>query len=281
MAKSLLVHFGGTIKPMRLKIFGAVLLVGFVQSSFGAIITNGVFDISGTIYVTQSEATPVVTPAGTCAANVACIFWQDPAGTSFGKVDIATTGLPNGNIPLALAGNDAANISGLTNPSEIVGGAGFSPASFMTFNNASVTTSLLINFIAPGIFTSTACGSAPAEGQSCTLPGSLFNFVNNPPPSSGPCGAQCEATATWVLEGITNTPGVTWSGNFTSQFPSGTPYQTVFADLQTNGYVSNTFSAAITLSPPSSVPEPASLGLMTIGIGLIALGVLRRRPHAK
>lgn len=266
---------------MRLKTFGAVLFVSLVPSSFGAVITNGVFDISGTIFVTQSEATPVVTPAGTCAANVACIFWQDPAGTSFGKVDIATTGLPNGNIPLALAGNDAANISSLMNPSEVVGGAGFSPTSFITFNNASVTTDLMINFIAPGIFSSAACGSPAAEGQSCTLPGSLFNFVNNPPPSSGPCGDQCEATATWVLEGITDTPGVTWVSNFTSQFPTGTPYQTVFADLQTNGYVSNTFSATITLTPPSSVPEPGSLGLMVIGTGLIALGVLRRRRQAK
>ena len=250
---------------MRLKIAGfAVLLMGIVPSSFGSTIVNGVFDISGTIYVTNPEATAVVTPAGTCPANVACIFWQDSNAANDEKVDISTAGLPNGTIPSAIAGNDAANITNLMNPPDVVG-SGISVSPFMTFNNDGITTELILNTILPGFYTSTDCTLAPAVGQTCTLPGSLFNFVNNPPPTG-------QATATWVFEGSTNTPGVSWTGNFSAQFPANTPFQTVFSELSTNGYVSNTFSATISLT----LPEPGTMSLMVIGCGLIGLAALRR-----
>jgi len=254
---------------MRFKIsLAAVLFAGLAQSSFGSVITTGFFDFSGTVYVTNAQAGAVVTPAGTCPAFVACIFWQDPAGTSFGKADIATDSLPNGDIPFALAGNDAANVSSESNPTEVVGGAGFAPTTFMTFNNAGVTTDLLLDYIDPGVFTAAACGASPTPGQTCTLAGSLFSFTNNAPPPG-------QATAQWAFQGITNTPNVTWAGNFTSQFPLGDPYQTVFGQLSVNGYVSNTFSGTITLTTTSGTPEPASLGLMMIG--LTGFLFLRRR----
>jgi hypothetical protein len=269
---------------MRLSTAGlGLLFVCLAQSSFGGTITSGVFDISGTIYVTAAQSTPFSVPGTSfvCPATEACIFWQDSAGSANDKLDIASTGLPNGNIPLALAGNDAANVSNLANPPEIVGGSGFTPTTFMTFNNAGITTDLMLDYIAPGIYSSTACGLAPAVGQQCTTPGSLFNFVNNPPPGSGPCNGQCEATATWVFEGVTDTPGVTWNGNFTSQFAVGVPFQTVLAELTANGYVSNTFSAAITLTPAATTPEPGTLYLMFIGTGLLGLASFWRRRTAK
>lgn len=171
---------------MRQKaLFAALVFLGFAQASLGTTITTGSFDISGTFYVTLSEATPVITPGGSCPANVSCIFWQDGSGMHNGEVDISTSGLPNGDIPLAIAGNDAANISNLMNPPEVVGSA-FSPTAFMTFNNDAVTTELLLNYIFPGIYSSSNCGAAPAVGQDCTPFGSLFNFVNNPPPT-GSC----------------------------------------------------------------------------------------------
>jgi hypothetical protein len=269
---------------MRLRIAGVGLLfVCLAQSSFGGTITNGVFDISGTIYVTNAQSTPFSVPGTTfvCPATEACIFWQDSAGSSNDKLDITSTGLPNGNIPLALAGNDAANVSNLANPPEVVGGSGFTPTTFMTFNNAGITTDLMLSYIVPGIYSSAQCGLAPAVGQQCTTPGSLFNFVNNPPPNNGSCNGQCEATATWVFQGDTNTAGVTWTGNFTSQFSVGVPFQTVLAELTANGYVSNTFSAAITLAPAATTPEPGTLYLMFIGTGLLGLASFRRHRPVK
>jgi hypothetical protein len=254
---------------MRQKaLFAALVFLGFAQASLGTTITTGSFDISGTFYVTLSEATPVITPGGSCPANVSCIFWQDGSGMHNGEVDISTSGLPNGDIPLAIAGNDAANISNLMNPPEVVGSA-FSPTAFMTFNNDAVTTELLLNYIFPGIYSSSNCGAAPAVGQDCTPFGSLFNFVNNPPPTG-------QATASWVFSGVTDTPGVTWTGNFTSQFPANTPFQTVLGELASNGYVDNTFSATITLSAATATPEPSTLALF--GGGLLGMaGFIRRK----
>jgi len=259
-----------------------LLLSGLATSSFGAFITNGHFDIGGTIYVTNFQTAAQVTPGGTCPASAGgmqCIFWTDPTGASIGKVDISNSGLPNGDIPLALSGNDAGNISPLQNPPQGVGGAGFANTLFLSFNNAGITTQLLINFIDPGIYSSLLCGGIPISGTSCTLPGSLFSFVNNPPPGPGnACGATgCQATATWVVEGTTaGNPGPFqehWTANFSAQFPQGTPYQTVFNQLQANGFVSNTFSATVTLAP--IVPEPDTTILM--GVGLLMVGLVFRR----
>jgi len=249
-----------------------LLFAGLFQASFASTITNGSFDITGTVFFTVPEASPVVTPAGTCPANTACFLWENSAGTVLDKVDISSAGLPNGDIPSAIAGNDAANISNLMNPPDIVGGTGFAPATFMTFNNAGITTQLLIDLIEPGIFTSAGCtATPPAPGQLCTPPGSPVSFVNT---------SRSQATASWVLDGVTDTPGISWTGNFTSAL--STPFQTALAGLAANGSVSETFSATITLTGTpitTTVPEPGSMALTIISLGLIATFV--RRCSAK
>lgn len=282
---------------MRFRLLGAALLVaGFVQSSFGGIITNGHFDIGGTVYVTDFRTAAVITPGGTCPASatgMACIFWSSTgtlAGNGF--TDISGAGLPNGDITTALvtpSGNNAANIFSLQNPPDVVGGPGIPSAPlFMSFNNGGITTLLDLTFIDLGTDSPAACGNTVAlstSGEQCTIPGSLFNFQNTPPPSPAGtlCNGACGSTATWVFEGVTSGPGQgnqNWVGNFTSQFQQGKPFEQVFADLSANGFVSNTFSATITLAPAPSVPEPGSL--VMIGTGLIGLAaILRRRRTAK
>ena len=204
------------------------------------------------------------------------------AGTTDGKVDISSTGLPSGDVPVALAGNDAANIDSLMNPPDIVGT--FPAAPFMSFNNASVTTTLMINTIFPGVDSPADCLVASASGQTCTLPGSFVNFENNPPPTPAgtPCGAQCQATATFSFQGVTSgnaNPQSTWTGNFTSQFPLGDSYQTILGELATKGYVTNTFSGTISLTPTtvSTVPEPTTMALIGTGAALLWLGKFRRK----
>lgn len=256
---------------MNLKIFGAaVLFAGFAQSSFGAIISNGFFDISGTVFITNPESTLVSTPAGNCPANRSCVYWQDGAGTHNEEVDISAAGLPNGNIPTSIAGNDGANMLDLLSPPDLVGST-INVPDFMTFNNGGITTTLTLTYIALGIYSSTDCGLTAAVGQTCSEPGSMFNWVNNPPPSG-------QATATWVFEGTTNTPGVLWIGNFTSQFPANTPFQTVFSELSNGGYVENTFSGTITLI---QAPEPGTIGLLAIGAGLVATRFLLRKRRSQ
>jgi hypothetical protein len=207
----------------------------------------------------------VTTPAGTCPSGEACIFWQDLAINN-NLVDISGTGLPNGDIPAAIAGAAAANALPFTSSTEPVG-ASFGPFSFMSFNNDSITTRLELSFIPGGIDGSSGCSdSPPAASQLCTPPGSLFNLENNSSTSS---------TVTWNLDG-TVVNGVTttgaWSGTFTSQFNT-IPFQTVLADLAANGYVDDTFAAQMTLV---NTPEPGTMGFTVLGGVLIGLSMVRR-----
>jgi hypothetical protein len=266
---------------MRIKLLGlAGLILGSIPCTFGSVITSGQFSFGGTIFVTNALPHPVVTPAGTCAANVACIFWLDGAGTHSGELDITSTGNTTGQ---AISGNDALNVSTLTNPPDVVGS--FPNVTFMSFNNGGVTTTFMLNTIFPGIDSPADCLAAPVSGDTCTPPGSFVNFQNNPPPSPGgtPCGTGCEATASFAFQGVTAgnpNPQEIVTFNFTSQFPLGTPYQSVLEQLATNGFVSNTFSGTAILSPAPTVPEPGSL--LMIGSGLIGLAVfLRRRATVK
>jgi hypothetical protein len=263
---------------MLRKVLGLAAMFGVVVlPSFGATITNGVFDFSGSIYVTTFEATPVVTPAGTCPVGQACIFWSDSAGNNpsgypgvlGGKVDISTAGLPNGDIPTAISGNDAANISTILNPPEAVGGSGFAPQLFMSFENDAMTTTLSINYIAPGVFGAAGCASAPpAPGQVCSPAGSPFNFIN---------AAGGSSSATYLFSGITNAGG-DWTASFASPFAES--YQEVLAGVAANGYFQDTFAAQLTLTTPSTappMPEPSEFAMMAIGIGLLGLATRRRR----
>jgi hypothetical protein len=129
--------------------------------------TDGFFNIAGTIYVTNFTTAAVVTPAGTCPATATgaeCIFWQDSAGTTNGEIDISASGLPNGNVPTSIAGNDAATIDSLMNPPEGVGS--FPPELFMSNFLGGITTELFINGIAAGLYSSAECISPPpAVGQ--------------------------------------------------------------------------------------------------------------------
>jgi len=230
----------------------------------------GTFNIAGNLTVDNSGTNGCVSAGG-------CITWTDPPATLNDKADIAGSGL-TGNFAtiVGFSGNDQANISDLHNPPEVVDGAGFPAQTFMSFNAVGVSTTLLINSIAAGIWPSTGCSASPAAvGQVCTTPGSLFSFVNNPGGSNG------QATASWVLSGVTNDGAATWTSVFTSQF--NVPFQLVFANLGAFGFVTNSYSATVTVTPNSTgTPEPPVSALMGLGLGLVGLAaVLRRRQFRR
>jgi len=258
---------------MRRILFATFLLAAlFCASSQAAPILSGTFSTAGTITVFNGGV-----PG--CAAAGGCITWADPTGTIPNRADISAVGLTGVFAGIAgFSGNAQANVTNLVNPPEVVGPPGFAPQPFMSFCATTpcvppVTTTLLVNFIPNGIFPPTQCGPPPSVGQVCTTPGSLFNFVNNP---GGPSAPNGQATATWVLNGVTNDGQSSWTGNFTAQF--GVPFQTVFAQLAATGSVSNTYSATFTVTQ-ITIPEAGTMSML--GLGLVVFSTLLRRKSRK
>ncbi len=228
---------------MRLKflLLGGMLSV-FATASFASMITTGTFSIAGTIFVTGPGG--VTTPAGTCPVGFSCIFFQDTGSPAQnGKIDVSPLGLPSGDIPLGIAGNDAGNMFSLVNPPDTP--PSFPAVNLISFNNAGISTVLMINSFPLGINSPAGCAATPpAAGQTCTIPGSPFKLQKLTATTN---------TATYRMAGITNDSRSTWTGIFASQFNT-IPYQTVLAQLGTNGFVSNTFNGQITLVALTTTP---------------------------
>ncbi|MCC6343380.1 MAG: PEP-CTERM sorting domain-containing protein [Bryobacterales bacterium] len=131
---------------------------------------------------------------------------------------------------------------------------------------------LTLTFIQPGIFSSAQCAAPPAAGQTCTpiVPGgSPFNLLNNTATSS-------TATFGILVQALDTNTGEVTTGTGTFTTPFSVPYQSILATLANNGSVEdNPYSATFTLD--TIVPEPATVTMGILGLGLIALGAIRRK----
>ena len=112
----------------------------------------------------------------------------------------------------------------------------------------------------------------PAPGQVCSLPGTPFSLINTTATSS---------SATFALSGFVRRISTgelsTFNGIYTTQFTI--PYQQVLQQLETNGFIDNTYSGTFTGTVTAAVPEPATL--LTFGVGTLLAAVRRRRLAKK
>ena len=210
----------------------ALILVALFAANSEAAPISGTLNGTGSFVLTNGVVT--FTNAGPVGGG---IFVVDPSSTGFWATLVGTTAIIQ---PIN---------SGIEPP-----GAPVNVPNWMTFNGAP-TVSVTLNLVLSGIYTAALCGAAPAAGQSCTPPGTPFNFTNVTATSS---------TVSFAIQGtVVNSaePGQTsaFTGLFTAQFALN--YQALLATLGGGGAVPTTYSAGFVATPsgittPTPTPTP-------------------------
>jgi hypothetical protein len=183
------------------------------------------------------------------------ITWLPAAGSGTGCID---TGL--GTSLVYNGGTLGAGIGGTIK--NLTAGGGVVDM-FMTFTGTPLD--FVLDGLGPG--STTACTSSSTG--SCSIAGSPFiltNLGSNTGVSLSAFGTASDGT----------TPTSTWSGAFTTQIAGQTLAQ-VLATIEAGGTIESTHSASFTVTSGSTVPEPATLSMM--GLGLLGLGVIGRRKR--
>lgn len=243
---------------MLLSVSLFVLIAGAaVPASVGASTISGTFDISGNF--TASNTTT----------------WTSSTAVA-DQATIPSNGLLGSFVGL---GNSLVTIKDLNIAVEPVGVL-FLAQDFINFLSplAASFPQLDVNFIPQGVGGSAGCLIAtPAPGQTCTPTapgGSPFTFLNET------VGSSIGSAVTFDLSGVTSDGQSQWSAIFTSQ--SNEPFQTVLAGAAANGSFGGSYSATITVTAISPVPEPRPVELVFMGLlFLAAVGVrLHRRQVA-
>lgn len=138
--------------------------------------------------------------------------------------------------------------------------------------------SFALNNVVPGSFSVADCFLAAVAGQTCTFPGTPFNFANV---SNGHGGIN--TTLAFNLSGVVTTPSANsydYSAIFTSQF-TNTSFQSMYNTMESGGTIPVSYSLSIQATAPEDItttPEPATLAMLGPGLlGLGAFGVVRVR----
>ena len=136
--------------------------------------------------------------------------------------------------------------------------------------------------LGPAAFSAAGCTETPAPGETCTPPGSPFDFVDLPAGTGLDTLLSINFFGTAVDTGTGETSP--FIGTISTQFAGS--YQSLLAALADGTSESSTYSATITVTGGSdggtggggtTVPEPGSSTLLLAGLGVLAsLTQLRR-----
>jgi PEP-CTERM motif len=185
------------------------------------------------------------------------ITWLPAAGAGVGCI---TTGL--GTNVSYTGGTLGAGVNGQIKNLTVGGGA---VDLFMSFTGTPLD--FVLTGLGPG--SSTICSGAVGLNQTCSATATSPFVLTN-------LGANTGVSLTAF--GTANDGGggsANWTGAFTTQL-SGLTLTQVLTILGNGGTIESTHSASFTVSA-ASVPEPATLSMM--GLGLLGLGLIGRRKR--
>ncbi len=228
----------------------------------------GMLAIPLSFIIPAAQATPVTgvaNIAGNVSVNGTSVNFAPTFTNTAGAMETGDfAGLTGGTI-MSLSSNGGAQTGNISVPGFVTFSTGL--ANPITFD---------LTYIAPGVGTAGACNSS-ALGAECTPAGSpftLFQISSNTVLVSlqlnGNSYTGLAATGTSFTRSI-----------FSTQTAINGTIPQIIAQLSGGGSVQGiTYSASFEATPStSSVPEPASLVLM--GVGLMGAGIIARRKTAK
>jgi hypothetical protein len=242
--------------------------------------------LCATLYVVSprvAAATPVVGTLtfsgsmtfGSSFMNFTCAL-ACPANS--GDVQVGSAGLQSGSfVPLANATGYDRNLAFLgAQPINTP----FVLANFLSFASAP-DIAIDLGFIDPGTGTATCTGGL---GASCTPRFAALVTPSNPlglSPyvfTSLPTGTSFMVSLAGTARRISTGETSTFTGLLTTQFAGLTSSQ-LASTLAAGGTLPTTFSAALTVTPTVTTPEPATVALLAPA--LLALGGLARRRRSR
>lgn len=228
----------------KLWILAGIAVCGFAGSAMATPL--------GTLNITNCS------PNGGVTVSATTITWLPPLSGTTGC--IATGAGTNVTYSGGALTSGTGTIKNLT-----LGGGG-SVDMFMTFNSTPLD--FILNGLGPG--ESTVCSGSIGLNQTCSPANSPFILTN--------LGANTGVSLTAFGTANDGTPGSSaWTGAFTTQL-AGVTLAQVLATIGTpGGSITSTHSASFTVSS-ATIPEPATLSMM--GVGLLGLGLLRRRKKS-
>jgi len=129
--------------------------------------------------------------------------------------------------------------------------------------------------VAAGSFSPAGCAiPVAAAGQTCSPPGTPFNLANLDNGAGGLNTSAAFNVGGTVTHGTASNP---YTGIFTAQF-ANTSYQDLSAQIDAGGTIPVSYS--LTIQAASTVPEPATIGLMASGLAALVVVARRRRADA-